>query len=144
MTSLAVAMRYHESALEYDLMTMTGRTLSEYLDMGHEGIVALCHFVRHLGLDSKLAREMAGFEAGPFDSGTQTNALLAELFDVLAGINANLVQLSSKSRVKRPKPFPRPWRKDESRIGRDPIPVSKFAEWWNSKSKSEEVDEDGQ
>ena len=39
--SLVRIIRDHDRALEYDLMTRTGRTLSEYAEMGAAGKVAL-------------------------------------------------------------------------------------------------------
>ena len=47
MARLALIMRDNADALDLDLMTMTGRTLDEYADMGAAGTVALVHFVKH-------------------------------------------------------------------------------------------------
>ena len=38
----------------------------------------------------------------------KTNFILADLYDLLAVINANLISLGSKKRAKKPKGYPRP------------------------------------
>lgn len=115
-------------------MAMTGRTLGEYLDMGAAGRVALVHFVQCLGIDSALAREAGGIEAAEWHTRMKTNILLADLWDALQGLTYNHAAVHSKHRPKRPKPYPRPWRaKEEQRLGSDPIPVSKFWDWWDGK-----------
>ena len=44
--SLVQTINDYDRALEYDLMTRTGRTLSEYINMGAAGMVALLSFIK--------------------------------------------------------------------------------------------------
>lgn len=56
----------------------------------------------------------------------KTNALLADIFDMLAAINANLCAKGSGKRAKRPKPYPRPGEnKTERKIGK-PMPIDEL------------------
>lgn len=128
----------HESALDYDLMTRTGRTLHEYLAMGAAGIVALCHFLRHLPLDSATAAEVSGYRGiAEWSQTTKTNILMADIYDNISAMRYAFVQSKSKKgRAKKPDPYPRPWRSDgKKRIGRGAVPVSKFWGWWDAAVK---------
>lgn len=124
MTSLARVLRGHSRALEYDLMTRTGRTLGEYLAMGAAGASALVAFLRYLPPDSATWRDMhPRDELGPWWTTAKTNAILADLYDVLVAANTK--------KGRRPKPYPRPNAKARS-IGKGAIPVSDFMDWWSS------------
>lgn len=124
MTGLARIIEQHHSALEYDLMTRTGRTLAEYVEMGAAGRVALVSFARHIPPDSALYREMhPRDELGAWSSTIKTNAILADLFDAFAMAN------SKKGR--KPKPYPRPNAKARG-IGKGAIRVRDFDGWWKS------------
>ena len=95
-------MRDEASALDYDLMTRTGRPLDEYLAMGAPGIGALVHFVEHLGPDSALSR--ADDERGRFpEPYTATLATKRPWSDNAA-----------------------------KRIGSKAIPMDEFDEWWDN------------
>ena len=68
----------------------------------------------------------------------KTNAILADIFDVLANINSNLVALGSGRPAKKPKPYPRPVkRKDETErhFGRGALPANELREWFEKKRK---------
>lgn len=137
--SLVRTIQKHEAALDYDLMTKTGRSLGEYLDMGAAGMVALVHFVRHVDPDSALANEAGNTNVGAWPSRMQTNTMLADIFDAIQAFEHNYVRSKSKGKPKRPKPYPRPWAKGKSKkFGKEPVPISKFADWWNSKRKGGE------
>ena len=89
---------------------------------------ALSSFIQNLDTNSALARELnksTGWEAT-----LQTNAMLADIYDLLQVINANLVSVGG-GKPKRVKPYPRPFRKDENtkKIGKDPLPFDKLKEW---------------
>lgn len=119
-------------------MTLTGRTLSEFEAMGAAGTVALIHFVEHLPLDSATACEASGHtELREWSQLTKTNILLADLFDNLSAMQFLYIKSKTKKgKAKQPKPYPRPWRKDKTRkVGRDPVPVSKFWDWWEKRLK---------
>lgn len=122
MTTLAVVMRGHARALEYDLMTRTGRTLGEYLAMGADGACALAAFVRYLPPDSMTYRDVhPRDELWAWSSTLKTNAILADLFDAYAAAHAR--------KGRRPRPYPRP-NAEERSIGRGAIPASQFMDWW--------------
>lgn len=130
-------MEAHADALEYDLMTMTGRTLSEYEQMGARGYGALAHFVERVPIDSELWREMHGDAEYPrvWSSSIKQAELLADVVDMLALVAHLTAQSHSKHRLKRPKPMQRPWVKDGTRrIGRGAIPAAKFDKWWETKA----------
>lgn len=60
-------------------------------------------------------------------STAKTNALLADIYDLLAIFNANFCAKDSGRRPKRPKPYPRPDRKsrDQKHIG-TPLPIEEL------------------
>ena len=114
----------HEDAIEYDLL-MSGRSLD---DLGHslswrELLVLTRHWQSLPGTATCAAvqgREHWGV----------TDQLLAEIADLLATANW---QRQGKPHAPKPKRFPRPWEKAKAqKLGSDPIPVSKFADWWDS------------
>ena len=67
---------------------------------------ALDSFVRNLDTESALARDL-GKSTG-WENTVQTNIILADLYDLLQTINANLVSLGGKKA--NIKPYPRPKR----------------------------------
>lgn len=105
-------------------MTRTGRTLSEYIDMGAAGMVALLSFINYLPPDSALRPLMDPTdEMGPWFTTLKTNQILADIFDVFVAANTR--------KGRRAKEYPRP--KQKKRIGSGAIPISEFWDWWNSK-----------
>jgi len=132
--SLARIVQKHEAALDYDLQTRAGRTLGEYLDMGAAGKVALCHFVRYLDADSTTAREAGGLDAQEWSTTFKTNAVLADLYDAVSWLTYVTIAKDSKTKPKKPKPYPRPWLKGEvQKFGKAPVKISEFWDWWKSK-----------
>ena len=108
--------------LEYDLMTRTGRTLSEYIDMGAAGMVALLSFINYLPMDSQLRQTMdPQDEVGEWSTTKKTNMILADLFDVFVSANTK--------KGHKAKQYPRP--KQKRKIGSGAIPISEFWDWWN-------------
>ena len=69
-------------------------------------------------------------EESNFSGPLQANALLADLYDLVAQFAVAYAAAHSKSRPKKPKRYPRPWDKGEQRIGRDPIPIKDFNSWY--------------
>ena len=103
-------------------MTRTGRTLTEYMDMGAAGLVALLSFINYLPPDSALFQSMhPDDENGPWFTTVKTNAILADLYDVYVA--------SHTKKGVNPQKYPRP--KEKQKIGKDPIPISEFWDWWN-------------
>lgn len=107
-------------------MTRTGRTLEEYMEMGAAGKVALVSFIQNLPVDSALQRSMnPKDEYGPWHSLAKTNAILADIYDAYAAVNAR--------KGHSPKPYPRPQKKQG--VGKGAIPISEFWDWWNGKGE---------
>ena len=120
--SLVQTIDEYDRALEYDLMTRTGRTLSEYMEMGAAGKVALLSFINYLPPDSQLRQAMdPQDEVGEWSTVKKTNIILADLFDVFVSANTK--------KGHKAKQYPRP--KQKKRIGSGAIPISEFWDWWN-------------
>jgi hypothetical protein len=70
-------------------------------------------------------------------SRTKTNIILADLWDQLAQINANLVAIGSRKPAKSPKPYPRPGVKkdNEQHFGAEPLPPKELRAWIEEKRK---------
>lgn len=92
---------------------------------------SLRSFILHLKTDSALARDL-GKSTGWEDT-LKTNELLADIFDMLQVINANLMHIASGGKKKsKIKPYPRPGReedKNERKLGTGAIPVTDLREW---------------
>ena len=120
--SLVRLIEKHDRALEYDLMTRTGRTLNEYMEMGAAGKVALISFIKFLPPDSALNRDInPKDEFGPWYTTMQTNRILADLFDVFV--------MANTKKGRQPKEYPRPKKKQS--IGKGALPIKDFWTWWN-------------
>ena len=116
----------HEKALNYDLMTRTGYQLDDL--GGSLSWGALSSFISNLRSDSALARDL-GKSTGWEDT-LQTNIILADIYDMLQVINANIVALG-RGKHRKIKPYPRPGQeeKTERKIGKGAMPLSKLREW---------------
>ena len=131
--SLAQFAAEHREAVEYDLLTRTGYKITELgsgLSWGTFG-----SFLKHIGADSATARDVNP-ELAEWASRAKTNAILADIFDMLAMINANLVAVGSRKKAKAPQPYPRPGAKEPEgtkHYGRQPLPVTELREWLEKK-----------
>lgn len=114
-------------------MTQTGHDLSCIgNDISWHGVGS---FLRNIGADSATARELRP-DLAEWATRAKTNALLADLFDLLSVMNANIVGIGSGRRPKRPKFYPRPGeRKDEKRFGRNPLPKDDLKKWLEEKRR---------
>lgn len=67
----------------------------------------------------------------------KTNALLADIFDVLSMINANLVAVGTRKRAKSPKPYPRPGAEPsgQKHFGKDAVPADELQAWFERKRR---------
>lgn len=125
MIRLALVMRDHAHALEFDLMTRTGRTLAEYEAQGADGRIALAAFLRYAPPDSAVYREThPKDELAAWSTTMKTNAILADIFDAYVA--------SHVKKGRRPKPYPRPSKDGPRVLGKGAIPIRDFEEWWNS------------
>jgi hypothetical protein len=114
--------------LNFDLITKTHYQVE---DVG--GVLswdALDSFIKNIGPGSALARDL-GYDLEGWDTRTKTNAILADIYDVLQLINRNIVASNSKKRIsEKITPYPRPGREDDKkRIGSGAIPVTDLREW---------------
>ena len=130
---LAQFVKDHRKAIEYDLLTKTGYQIR---DIGRTlSWDALDSFLSNLRLDSALMRE-DDRKVSEWATTTKTNAILADIYDILARINANLVAIGSNKPAKEPKSYPRPNerpREDEKRIGSKGLPPAELRKWMKEK-----------
>lgn len=92
---------------------------------------ALRSFIENIGPESATARSVDP-DVYEWSTTTKTNVILADIYDMLAMINANLVASASKKHTKKPKFYPRPKADDSQHYGKDPVSVeelrNRFAE----------------
>lgn len=134
--SLAAFVIEHDGAIEYDLLTKTGHELR---DVGRTlSWEALASFVLHIDGESALSKELDA-EHQIWATTTKTNGILADIYDMLAQINANLVSLGEKKPAKPTKPYPRPNMEDKQEnvkhYGKGALPRDKFRKWLEKKRK---------
>ena len=66
----------------------------------------------------------------------RTNEILADIYDLLQSINANLVAIGERKPAKKFTPYPRPGRdkdKNKRRIGKGAMPINDLREWFRRK-----------
>lgn len=73
-----------------------------------------------------------------WDSSLKTNLILADIYDLLAVINSNLVAVGSRSRSKKTKPYPRPKQleknnTDVKHIGDGALPPDELRKWFEER-----------
>lgn len=128
--SLAKAVNQYRGAIEYDLLTRTGYELKDVGKSITWG--ALDNFLNHSEPDSALIRELNP-ELAKWSSVTKTNAILADIYDKLSMINANLIAIAEHKPARKPKPYPRPGEqpedKDTRHFGKGALPVNELHEW---------------
>jgi hypothetical protein len=99
---------------------------------------ALRSFLRYPAPDSALMREMHP-ESAAWVTTTKTNAILADIYDILAAINANLVAVGSRKAAKAPRPYPRPSTgkngENERHIGSGALPPDELEKWFEEKRR---------
>ena len=119
--------------MNYDLLTKTGFTCDDIGGALSWG--ALLSFIKNVGPDSALGREIGNTNG--WETRIKTNAILADIYDLLQVINRNIVAAHSKKPVKEKiKPYPRPGQDENKRkIGKGAMPVADLREWINKKRK---------
>lgn len=129
MIGLAKAVMQYREAIDYDLLTKTGYELKDVgrtLSWG-----AFDHFLRRSDPDSALMQELNPGLA-EWSSRLKTNVILADIYDILAMLNANVVAHGSGRPARLPKPYPRSGRKDDSdtkHIGSGALPPDELRAW---------------
>lgn len=125
--SLASLADEHREALSYDLIT---NTPYQFEDIGGAlSWSSLYSFIRYLGTDSALAKDL-GKSTG-WESNISTNAILADIYDILQVISVNLAIIGG-GKKRKIKPYPRPGgneHKDERKLGKDAVPVEDLRSW---------------
>lgn len=123
---LAKFVEEHHGAIEYDLLRKTGHELNDLGSTLSWG--ALSSFVSNLEADSATVREIEP-ELSGWSSVAKTNAILADIFDMLSAINSNLVAIGSGSRAKSPEKYPRPQKKNKEKIFTSSLPMAEMRAW---------------
>ena len=120
----------HRGAIEHDLLTKTGYSLD---DVGSTlSWDALDSFIANCGADTALAREI-NEDYYNWSSMVKTNGILADIFDMLAQINANLVAIGTHKASKEPPKYPRPGddrdNKNRKHFGNGAMAKRDFVAW---------------
>ena len=133
--SLARFAEENGEALNFDLFTRTGYSVRDIGDAIPWGTFRA--FVQQIGFNSAIARKLYP-EYADWATPEKTNALLADIYDLLSVINANLLSIGSGKRAKHPKPYPRPGAKkdEEKKIGRGALPHDELVKWFEQKRRS--------
>lgn len=95
---------------------------------------ALGAFLHKVDTSSAIAYEIEP-DVASFASPFKTNAILADIYDMLAQINANLVAGFSRRRTTKPRRYPRPGDNDKRRLGKDGVTVSELDSWFAKKKQ---------
>ena len=98
---------------------------------------ALDSFIRNLSLNSATMRELNP-ELARWDTQLQTNTILADIYDMLAALNYNVLCMASKQKPQQPKSYPRPGKnedEDKKKIGKGALPVADLREWFEQKRR---------
>lgn len=118
--------------MERDLLVQTGHTLD---DVGSVlSWNALGAFLHRVEPDGAIANEIEP-DIAAFSSRFRTNAILADIYDILSQINANLVAGFSRKRTQKPRRYPRPGDNDKRRIGKDSLTVNELDSWFAKKKQ---------
>ena len=109
---------------------MTGHSLE---DVGKTlSWSALGSFLRHPEIDGEIAKELDP-DLASWGSTLKTNAILADIYDILAMINANICAMGSGKRAKKPQGYKRPGDRDKQKIGKNALPAEELRAWLKRK-----------
>ena len=103
---------------------------------------ALSAFLSQCGPDTALAQELEP-EIAPWAGTVKTNALLADIFDILQQINSNLVALAERKKSKKPDKYPRPGQqkdKQKKHYGSGALPPTELHAWIEEKRRKKRHD----
>ena len=104
---------------------------------------ALGAFLNRVDPDSAIAHDIEP-EIAAFSGTFKTNAILADIYDILAQINANLVAGFSRKRAAKPKRYPRPGDDNKRRIGKGGVTVNELDSWFAKKKQQKRGGADGE
>ena len=69
----------------------------------------------------------------------KTNALLADIYDMLAMINANICAMGSGKKATKPKKYPRPNDSEKKTIGKKGLPPEELRAWFDKNRKERQT-----
>lgn len=116
--------------MEKDLLVRTGYCLDDI--GGRLSWSALGAFLRRPDLTGEIAKDIDP-ELSLWSTQAKTNIILADIFDMLAMLNANLCAMGTGKRAQKPKSYPRPNDKDKQRIGKKALPMVELEKWFAQK-----------
>lgn len=99
---------------------------------------ALRSFLAHVKPGSALGAELNP-DATEWSTVMKTNAILADIYDQLTLVNANLRVLITHKPGRKPDPYKRPGMRNKKHFGKDTLPVSELREWIKSRQRKEVV-----
>ena len=122
------------------MFRLTGHQLSEVGSTVEWG--TLDAFIKHLPIDSAFMRELQP-EISSWATPGRTNTILADIFDMLALINSNLMAMATGAPAKQLKRYPRPrdgqntqkQNENEKRFGRGGLPANELKRWFEEKRR---------
>ena len=133
--SLALLIEEHGGAIEYDLLTRTHYSLDDV--GGALSWSSLNSFIKNLDSDSAFAREVN--KTMGWETTVKTNDLLANIFDMLQVIHADLVSWGTRGKKKaKVKPYPRPGKEEDKNMrkyGKGALPVDELEAWITGRLK---------
>lgn len=135
MTAVCDIYEQHAGAINFDLLTMTRYKSS---DIPHLLTWAdLRDFILYLPATSATFKETNPKHADWY-SGVMTPNILADLYDAINYMISVIAAKNTKKKPKVPRPYKRPWLKDDSKkYGSGAIPIDDFNEWYYSDIKEE-------
>lgn len=127
MIGLARFVDNHREAIERDLLCETGHELNDIgrtLSWG-----ALASFLSTVKMGSALGNELNP-DLTEWATTARTNAILADIYDQLSIVNANLRVLITHRPGRQPEPYKRPGdKRNHQKIGRGALPITDMREW---------------
>lgn len=123
----------HDQAITYDLLTRTNYQLN---DIGEAlSWASLYAFIKNLDGSSALAKDLG--VPSDWANALKTNALLADIFDMLQVLHADIVAWASNGKKKlKISPYPRPGKEEDKKrkLGRGAMPLDQLREWFRGRS----------
>ena len=132
MISLARFIEEHCEAIQYDLLTKTGHEIDDIGSTLSWG--ALKSFVEKASPDSKISSEIEP-ELSSWATTAKTNAILADIFDMLAVINSNLKAIGSGKQAKSPEKYPRPKKDKKEKLFSSSMPMNDMRRWFERRRR---------
>lgn len=98
---------------------------------------ALGAFLNRPDVSGEIAKDIAP-DIASWSGQIKTNAILADIYDLLAMINANICALGSGKKASRPKKYERPGDKDKQHIGKNALPPDELVAFFKRKRQEHE------